>query len=280
MSDRNGEWAIRHILVALDGSRHSLAAMEAAVGLAASLESELVGLFVEDVSLLRAAEAPGAGELKYPATAAALDRSRMERHLQAQGSRVQRVLSRTCRAHGVPWTFRTARGQVIAEVLNAATEADLLCLGKRGRPLLGRARPGSTALMAAAQAPSSVLLLTQEGPLAPPVMVTFDGSPVSRQALALSAHLAEVLGQALTVILVADEETPPIQELQIQAARLLQQRELVPTYRRLIDRRVENLIHSVVAEGTGTLVLDASLFEPTSFSQLVAGVACPILVMR
>ena len=46
--------SIRRILVALDASPASLSAMQNAVELAARLGAELIGLFVEDINLLRA----------------------------------------------------------------------------------------------------------------------------------------------------------------------------------------------------------------------------------
>ena len=52
MNERELEPTIRRILVALDASPHSLAALEAASELADALKAELVGIFVEDVNLL------------------------------------------------------------------------------------------------------------------------------------------------------------------------------------------------------------------------------------
>jgi nucleotide-binding universal stress UspA family protein len=49
---------IRKILVALDASLGSRAALRAAADLAAAMEAELSGVAVEDVELLRFAEAP------------------------------------------------------------------------------------------------------------------------------------------------------------------------------------------------------------------------------
>ncbi|MBK7177644.1 MAG: universal stress protein [Chloroflexi bacterium] len=57
---------IQRILVALDASPHSLAALEAAIDLAERLDAELQGLFVEDINLLRLAQLPFARELRYP----------------------------------------------------------------------------------------------------------------------------------------------------------------------------------------------------------------------
>ena len=49
---------VRRILVAVDASHHSIAALEAAVELATRFQAELLGLYVEDINLLRLAQLP------------------------------------------------------------------------------------------------------------------------------------------------------------------------------------------------------------------------------
>ena len=58
MNEGQGEVTIQRILVAVDASPPSFAALEAAVELAATLGAELIVLFVEDIALLRLAESP------------------------------------------------------------------------------------------------------------------------------------------------------------------------------------------------------------------------------
>ena len=60
----------RRIVVALDASSHSHAALAAAVALAGRLQAELQGIFVEDVNLLRLAELPFAREVRFGLSAA------------------------------------------------------------------------------------------------------------------------------------------------------------------------------------------------------------------
>src|SRR2546425_755825 len=131
MSETDTTFRVRRILVALDSSAHSLAALEASVDMAARMEAELTGLFVEDIELLRMADAPFARELLYPsATEAPLNRATMERKLRAQSEQARKALAAAADRAQVQWTFRTVRGQVISEVLAAAGEADLLAIGK------------------------------------------------------------------------------------------------------------------------------------------------------
>ena len=56
MSQGESSPFIRRILVALDSSPASLSAMEQAIELAAGFEAEVIGLFVEDINLVRLAE--------------------------------------------------------------------------------------------------------------------------------------------------------------------------------------------------------------------------------
>jgi hypothetical protein len=58
-------FAIRRILIALDASPDGLSALETSAWLAARMNAELQGLFVEDESLLRIAEIPLAREVPY-----------------------------------------------------------------------------------------------------------------------------------------------------------------------------------------------------------------------
>ncbi|MEA3341310.1 MAG: universal stress protein [Chloroflexota bacterium] len=273
------ELTIRRILVALDASHHSLEALEAAADLAAGLAAELEGLFVEDINLLRAAGLPAAREVRYPFDDdVRLDMARMERQLRAQAEQARRALAAACERRGIKWSFRVTRGEITPEVLAAALEADLLILGRASRPLVRRARLGSTALAAAAQAPSSVLLLQRGAGIGPPVLVTYDGSPVARKALALAAHLARKEGGYLAVMnlaATAEEE----QRLQAATAGWLREQGLLIRYRRLADTRVNTLIQAVRAEGSGILVLGSAL-PPEKLQTLLGGMNCPVLLVR
>jgi len=280
MSERDDELMIRRILVALDASHHSLAALEAAVELAASLEAELMGLFVEDVNLLRLAGLPVAREVLYPFVAAArLDRARMERELRAQATQARQALATACEQRQIKWSFRVVRGEVAPEVLEAALEADLLSLGRASRPLIRRGRLGSTARAAAAQAPRSVLLLQRDVCIRPPVVVTYDGSPTARQALMMATRLARKEGGYLIVLIMADA-LDAARRLQAQASNWLRGRGLVVRYRQLTNAGVATLTYEVRAEGSGVLVLSGTVLHPEALQALLDEVDCPVLLVR
>ncbi len=280
MGEQNDELTIRRILVALDASHHSLAALEAAAELAASLEAELQGLFVEDANLLRVARSPAAREVQYPFVATArLDRARMERQLRAQATQARQALAAACGPRQIKWSFRVVRGEVTPEVLAAALDADLLILGKASRPLTRRMRLGSTARAAAARAPHSVLLLRRDVGIRPPVVVTYDGSPTARQALIMATRLAQRKGGYLVVLILADAPDEA-QRLRAQAANWLRGRELVMRYRQLAGAGAATLIQEVRAEGSGVLVLSSTTLPPEPLQTLLDEVDCPVLLVR
>ena len=280
MSERDEEQLIRRILVALDSSNHSLAALEAAAELAANLEAELLGLFVEDDNLLRAAGSPAAREVRYPFVAGErLDRARMERQLRAQAVQARKALAMTCERRHIKWSFRVVRGEVTSQVLEAAAEADLLSLGKASRPLVQRARLGSTARAAAARSPRSVLLIQRDASVKPPVVIVYEDSRVSRQALLMAAHLAQKQGKYLSVLILVHPRDDA-QRLQNQVSNWLRGQGLAVRSQLLPDANVKMLAHSVRAERSGVLVLSAATLCPDALQALLDEVDCPVLLVR
>jgi nucleotide-binding universal stress UspA family protein len=280
MSRQDERLTIRRILVALDASRHSLAALEAAAELAASMEAELQALFVEDANLLRLAGLPLARELRYPFVAPVpLDRARMERALRAQAAQARQALARASEERHIQWSFRVVRGEVALEVLAAALEVDLLTLGKASRPLTPRVRLGSTARAAAADASCCVLLLQRDMGIRPPVLTTYDGTSSARQALAMAARLARKEGGDLTVLIVADAPET-VQRLQAQASDLLRGQGVAARYRRLTGAKAATLTHEVRTEGSGVLVLSSTVLSQEALQTLLDEVGCPVLLVR
>jgi nucleotide-binding universal stress UspA family protein len=198
---------IRRILVALDTSPHSHAALEAAAYLAAQLEAHLMGVYVEDVNLLRLAQLPFVREIRYAsATSQKLDEVMVEKQLRSQASRARDDLRQVAEAHALEWSFRVLRGMVSAELLTAAMEADLLVLGRTGRQSRPRNQLGSTARMAVMQHQCPVLLIPPIYNLNQPPLLLYDGSAMANRALLMAVALAKPYGR-FAVLLVHPDET-------------------------------------------------------------------------
>lgn len=282
MSEEGLEPAIRHILVALDASPHSLAALEAAAELAAGLKAELLGLFVEDINLLRLAELPFAREMGvFSTTRRRLDILEVERELRAQASRARRALAIAAGRAQVPWSFRVARGVIAAELLTAASEADLVILGKVGWSLTGRRHLGSTARAVLSQATCLTLILQEGVRLSLPILTVYDGSTPAQKALAAAIRLVRGKNGYLTVLILADGPDAA-RELQTNVAKWLRERGLEARYRWLVGADVRHLPRIVDAEGCGMLVLPGQHSRVQSQGLLVwlDEVTCPVLLVR
>lgn len=214
MSELQEVRTIQRILVALDASTDSLAALDAAAKLAARLNAELVGLFVEDVNLLYMAGLPFTREHRFPRLGD-VTHEQMEKALRLQASQARRALSRVADRWSVHWTFRVVRGRVTPEVLAAALEADLLTVGKSSRPLSRHSRLGSTARALVEQTPRSILLAQPSSEENRPILVTYDGTPQAEQTLLVAVHLAQANQLPITIFVLGN--TP--EETQHAAAR-------------------------------------------------------------
>jgi nucleotide-binding universal stress UspA family protein len=258
VSEEARELVIRRILVGLDASGHSLAALEAAADLAARLEAELVGLFVEDINLLRLAELPFAREVGgFSATRRRLDSRQMERQLHVQAERARRALETHARRVQVHWSFQVTRGGVALELLTAASDADLVILGRASHFASSTGQLGSTARGVVAGATCPALVITQGKQLGLPVLVVFDGSPLAWKTLTVAAGLVRGEDRYLAIFVLA-EGMQQAQGLKRRIAGWLRERKLVARYRLLARPSLSRLVEMIEREGCGTLVLQAT----------------------
>lgn len=253
---------IRRILVALDASPQSLAALRAAVELSVKLEAELLGLFVEDVDLLRLAESPYARDLLLPtARETPLDRASMERKFKAQAEQVRKNLEAVANPAKASWTFRVVRGSVPSEILTAAAECDLLALGRVGWSLVKKSGLGSTALAAMGEAVPALLLSSAAALAERPVLVWYDGTPASERGVLVAAELAQIGSGELTVLLPPSEHETG-NHLREPVADLLKEAEICVHYRHAHSSDDAAFRSAVRSERPSVLVLTGS--EPFS----------------
>lgn len=265
------EATIRRILVALDASADSLAALEAAGDLAAALHAELQGLFVEDLNLVRLTGLPFSTEIDLlsgePRRLAAED---VERHLKRQAERARRSLERVAKRVRVRWTFRTVRGRVGAELL--ATETDLITVGARGHS--PRRGPGSTAEEVLARAAAPVLLLRRGARLGPAVYALHDGTPAAGTGIAIAAEIARRHGSAVTVLAGGADE-----DVQRRLREELAERGVLARVEPLPSREPRELADLLRRRGCGLLVVPRTPGRATEPGDLARRLPCPVLVV-
>ncbi|HEX4997704.1 MAG TPA: universal stress protein [Terriglobia bacterium] len=265
----------RIVLVAIDASPESLAAVEMAARFAASLNAELRGMFVEDIDLLRAAELPFASVVSF-GTATPLDLSSIERELRRREAAAQRATAMAGDRLQVEWSFHVVRGAVVREILKAAAEAELTIAGRAGWTVRKSVRLGTVSRSLLEQSPSSVFLAERsasEGPLA----VLYDGSPASRRALEFAAALVRERTGLLFVLF--DGVNPD--ETRHEAEALLAGFGVSARYRFLAGRSPGALAESLLKVGARTVIAPASPdTAELNLAALAERLSCSFLLVR
>lgn len=276
------ERSFRRILVALDASADSAAALEAAVALAARLEAELTGLFVEDIEVVHAASLPYAREIRVFQTAPRrVDAAELELQLRARARAIERALARSAGEAGVRFTFRSVRGHVEAEVLEATGEADLVVLGRAGHSPLARRHLGSTARAMLARGSLPVLLLGRQVHLREPVFALFDGSEAAYRALDAAEQLARSGPEPLHVLVSADDPEG-CARLESEALRFLGERGAPAVVHRLVAADDAAVARAAAGAGAGVLVAAAASprVEREDLPDALEDAGCPLLLVR
>jgi nucleotide-binding universal stress UspA family protein len=282
MNEHEREPVVRRILVALDASLHSLAALEAASELAGSMKAELVGVYVEDINLLHLAGLPFAREISYLSVAARpLNSLSMERELRMQAERIRTALAGVAERRQLRWSFRVVRGRVSTEILTAAQDADMLAIGRASAAMTRHIRLGTTAREVVSQIARPLLLLQHGHTICHPVQLVYDGSATAQRAMTTAVQMALAAGGHLTVMIIADT-LELAQRLREETAEHLQDQRIQGHYLQLITPTADELAHALRGAGGGTLIMaaDNPLLQGEGMSTLLEAIDCSVLLIR
>jgi nucleotide-binding universal stress UspA family protein len=283
VDDRRRAIEIRRILVAVDASPHSRAALVAAVEMAARFEAELSGLFVEDINVLRVAALPFTRELgEFSARRRRIELERVERRLRARSRQVRELLEALSHERAIHSTFRVVRGVVSSEVQAAAGDADMLVVGRAGWSYLRERQLGSTArAICGDESPRITFLLREDTSLAAPILVIYDGTEVGDQALEIAHALTDGGSEPLRVMLASSGDEDVI-ALKARVDERFPGADVMRRFWSVVPRNVQDIATAVRAAGAGTLVLPASLPLPDAEALLglVEAIDVPVLLVR
>jgi nucleotide-binding universal stress UspA family protein len=276
------EYMIRRILVGLDASNQSLAALDEAVEMAEALKAEILGIFVEDIDLLRSAGYPFSRRVLFPSGAfEAIDTPRLERELQARAEQARSALEAAAEKRHRPWTFQCVRGSVSALLLEAAGTVDVVTLGRSGWAASRSTVLGSTARVLARNAPGAILIVEKSHSAHDPVQAVYDGSTASARVVRTAASYAVARGLALVVHVLgatAEEYTRRVEQVRDIADHRFKHIQV----QKLTTQSVALLARAVAANGSGLLMVSGSnpMADEASLRELVSTVPNPILLFR
>ena len=273
---------IHRILVAVDTSTENLRTLEAAADMAALLQAELHGLFIEDPRLFQLEQLSSSRKIDLPqGFASGIEKGSMERELRALANRTREILARASDQRRIDWSFQIVRGQVNTELTTASTPGDLIIAESSGRTIRSGLRMESTTKRAAKEIERPVLFL-QRGPRPTrSVVAVYDESPEAEAVL--DAALRMYGGPAsLMTILLPVEDREKADQLRQQATDRLAEFGIEPHFRRLSPDSAQWIVRAV--EDVHGDILIQSANSPSLHNgdaeTLLENIDCPILLLR
>lgn len=269
------------VLVLIDGSRMSYAALEAAADIAGKRGADILGVYVEELNLLRSAgygfarEVGSASGISRP-----LDPGMLEQRMRRLADQARTALARAVKQRGGKAALSIARGRVVEEVLALAGPDDLLVLGRAGWSSTAGTRLGSTARGLVLQSPARVLLWCQPKPPHQNRIVVFlnDHDEANHRAALAAAEISRHDHQPVTIILGADGEPAGDQldairqDLDVLGAgtrlRVLADSNPLTIARMLREERASQLVIS----------RESALFREPGADRLLAALSLPVTV--
>lgn len=197
----NGKILFTSILVALDSSRHSEAALEVAAAIAKALQANMYGLFVQDErwrQLSRLSSSSEVNELTGDIEPLAVNQ--IEKQIRILEGRIQRRFVQISRKHELSYTWKSVAGNVNDKLLEAAKNADLITIGTGGKTYSGKHRIGSTARTVIEKSNKPVLILQSGLQIAQSVIAVHDGSESSLKGIEFGLSFAEKSKSKLIIL--------------------------------------------------------------------------------
>mgnify|MGYP001099231286 CR=1 FL=1 len=281
MSEAINPICVERILVSLDSSQHSFAALHAALELAHHYDASVKGVFVEDTTLLSLAEMPFRQEVgEYSAIVREISTDGMTRGIFVQSRRVIRTFRKLINQTDLTGDFAVLRGKVSETIDQEAENCDLLILGKTGTNPVLRRRLGSTTKELIRRQKRPLLLVEKDDRLGYPMIVLYDDSQLGQISLETANDLLDT-GETLIILL--NEEDP--EEFQKNKQRLSdwasenQINISIETYKPKIFVRFLQKIHGIK---TGLFILPHIQSVPNRrlVTLILEKVSLPILLIR
>jgi len=273
---------IQRVLVAVDTSTEQLRTLEAAADLAALLQAELHGLFIENPDLYRVEQLSSSRKIDLPqGFGTDIEKGSIERQVQALTSRSEEMLARASQQRRIEWSFQVVQGAFGDELETEVGEGDLVVAESTGRDIRSGMRMKPSPRHAADAVEQPVLFL-QHGPRpTQSIVAVYDGGPESEAVLDAAASLFGGPVSLLTVLLPAEsrEESEKLKE---EAEEQLSRDGVPAHFRRVSPDSLEWVVNAVDDVHADILIQGASTesVQREGFDSLLDRVRCPVLLMR
>lgn len=206
MSEVYNPICVKRILIPLDNSQHSFAALKAAVAMAQHYDAEIKGLFVEDINLLNLAKMPFHQEVgEYTAIIREISTDGLSRGIVVQSRWAVQSFRKLINQTDFKSDFVILRGEVSEIIQKESQKCDLIILGKSGTNIFRSVKLGSTTKMMINNHRIPLLLVEENNQLGYPMFLLYDNSPVGKISLETARDL---LDPDETLIILLNKDNP------------------------------------------------------------------------
>lgn len=281
MTENKDQTIFRKILVAVDTSSHSRAALEAAVTLAKMDEADISGVFVHEKLWKSAHHFSGSSTVNaLTGEAETSEADTLQQRIDRLENRLQRQLIRISRQHKINHTWNTKHGRVSDQILEAAKEADLITLGRSGRSLTRKNKLGSTARRVIRKANKPVLILKKGLRLSQTVTVAYNATPESQKGLRMALNLAKKNDGKLS-ILVTDGREKSKEKRDKTVEKMVEDSDIPVSVDLFHQISVGRFLNAINNQHSGLLVIpkNQSFLRGAALEITLEHIHCPVLLV-
>lgn len=259
MPNRNKSRSDR-ILVSLDFDESSSSFIKSLITLAAHLNAEICGLFIEDSELQQVASLPFSREIIFPtAHTRQLDGEQIARHLKKHAEALRKIMQELSQLSNVACTFKTTRGPRIESILNESYHFQIVAF-----------LPEKYSAIKARKAARLEELIN-------PTMLLYDSSKQADKSATIVKSLAEKgdLHHLTVLTLNADCETKAKTQFSFEKVKT--------DYQHIDSYSIPNITSLVESQRTGLLILpleDALIKQSKEIKKMLDVLECPLLLVR
>lgn len=297
---------IKSILVAMDESKASNSALNAALVLSKLTGAILKGLYVEDANRLlkwQPLELMGAGAVigtssGIPTPRKTIEQVEIEKEFIKEGNNLKEDFEKSCKKFNVPGKFTIKRGTVEEIIIQSAKMVDFVVVGKRGKTYPESSKePGPITELLLRRTPRPVLVVPPDTPpsarihggeLSVRILIAYDGSETAQRALSTGAEFATFQNSEVKVVSIADD-------IEIADKPLNEAREFFSAYDLKVDYIIDfgygkpwkAIMQQAKNFDAGLIVLGAygsnkilELIFGSTTREVLMDAKCPILLCR
>ena len=286
---------MKSILLAIDESKSSKAAINVASELSKISGAKIKGLYVENslrllewqpVELIGAAMGVSSG---IPHARPTPEQVEVEKEFIEEGNRLKKLFDDACLKAGVFGTFYVKRGTVEEIIVQESRTVDFVIIGRRGKTFpegLHEAGPTTENLLRHTTRP--VLVVPEEGKLKNKILIAYDRSETSQRALIAGVAFASLRNTEIAIISVANDINTA-EECLSEAKEFLSSYNLKSTFRIGIGAAMpwKAIMEEVERFDPGVIILGAfgsnrilELIFGSTTKQILMEATCPVLLCR